>query len=123
MRIFKTVLLTVLALWNLSGLSNAFANSNSQSHRVVVAYVTSWSEIMPDPMYMTHINYAFGHVNETFNGVRVDNPVLSRMVIAFLPGSKHLSVSQLQSPSTVILEPKKIKSVIFYFFPHLFAMK
>ena len=32
------------------------------------------------------------------------------MVIAFLPGSKHLLISWLQSPSAVILEPKKIKS-------------
>ena len=31
---------------------------------------------------------------------------LSRFVIAFLPKSKHLQISQLQSPSTVILEPK-----------------
>ena len=37
--------------------------------------------------------------------------VLSRFVIAFLPRSKHLLISRLQSPSTVILEPKKIKSV------------
>ena len=36
---------------------------------------------------------------------------LSRFVIAFLPRSKHLLISWLQSPSTVILEPKKIKSV------------
>ena len=36
---------------------------------------------------------------------------LSRFVIAFLPRSKRLLISWLQSPSTVILEPKKIKSV------------
>ena len=35
---------------------------------------------------------------------------LSRFVIAFLPKSKCLLISWLQSPSTVILEPKKIKS-------------
>ena len=38
--------------------------------------------------------------------------MLSRLVIAFLPRSKHLLISWLQSPSAVILEPKKIKSVI-----------
>ena len=39
--------------------------------------------------------------------------MLSRFVIAFLPKkSKGLSILWLQSPSTVILEPKKIKSVI-----------
>ena len=36
---------------------------------------------------------------------------LSRFVIPFLPSSKHLLISWLQSLSTVILEPKKIKSV------------
>ena len=37
--------------------------------------------------------------------------MLSRFVIAFLPKSKYLLISWLQSPSEVILEPKKIKSV------------
>ena len=36
--------------------------------------------------------------------------ILSRFVIAFLPRSKHLLISRLQSPSAVIWEPKKIKS-------------
>ena len=36
--------------------------------------------------------------------------MLSRLVIAFLPKSKHLLISWLQSPSAVILEPRKIKS-------------
>ena len=36
--------------------------------------------------------------------------MLSRLVITFLPGSKCLLISWLQSPSAVILEPKKIKS-------------
>ena len=38
--------------------------------------------------------------------------MLSRLVIAFLPRSKHLLISRLPSPSAVILEPKKIKSLI-----------
>ena len=38
--------------------------------------------------------------------------MLSRLVIAFLPRSKHLLISWLHSPSAVTLEPKKIKSVI-----------
>ena len=40
--------------------------------------------------------------------------MLSRFVIAFLPRSKHLLISWLQSPLAVILEPKKIKSVTAY---------
>ena len=38
--------------------------------------------------------------------------ILSRFVIAFLPRSRRLLISWLQSPSAVILEPKKTKSVI-----------
>ena len=37
--------------------------------------------------------------------------MLSRLVIAFLPRSKHLLITWLQSPPAVILEPKKIKSL------------
>ena len=37
--------------------------------------------------------------------------MLSRLVITFLPKSKHLLISWQQSPSAVILEPKKIKSL------------
>ena len=48
---------------------------------------------------------------------------LSRFVIAFLPRSKHLLVPWPQSPSAVILELKKIKSVPVSLFPHLFAVK
>ena len=48
---------------------------------------------------------------------------LSRLVIAFLPRSKRLLISWLHSPSAVMLEPKKIKSVMFPLFPQLFAMK
>ena len=43
--------------------------------------------------------------------------MLSRLVVAFLPGSKRLLISWLQSPSAVILQPKKIKfltlSIVF----------
>ena len=41
---------------------------------------------------------------------------LSRLVITFLPTSKHLLISRLQSPSAVILEPQKIKSLIVFIF-------
>ena len=40
--------------------------------------------------------------------------MLSRLVITFLPRSKHLLVSWLQSPSAMILEPQKIKSDTVY---------
>ena len=48
--------------------------------------------------------------------------MLSRLIIAFLPRSKHLLIPWLQSPPAVILEPKKVKSLTASF-PHLSAMK
>ena len=53
--------------------------------------------------------------------------MLSRLVIAFLPKRKHLLISWLQSPTAVILEPKKIRSVtvshsICYEVMRLYAM-
>ena len=49
--------------------------------------------------------------------------MLSRLVISFLPRSEHLLISWLQSPSAVILEPKKIKSDTVSTFSRLFPMK
>ena len=43
--------------------------------------------------------------------------MLSRLIITFLPRSKCLLISWLQSPSAVILEPQKIKSDTFHCFP------
>ena len=47
----------------------------------------------------------------------------SRSVTAFLPRSRRLLISGLQSPSAVILEPQKMKSDTVSTFPHLFPMK
>ena len=49
--------------------------------------------------------------------------MLSRLVITFLPRSKRLLISWLQSPSAVILEPPKSKVWQFPVFLHLFPMK
>ena len=69
-RIFTALTTLFVCLSTLSGC----AEKAPEKEYVVVAYVTSWSRIMPDPFTMTHINYAFGHVNDTFDGVRIDNP-------------------------------------------------
>ena len=49
--------------------------------------------------------------------------MLSRLVLIFLPRSKCLLISWLQSPSAVILEPPKIKSDTVSTVSHLFSMK
>ena len=49
--------------------------------------------------------------------------MLSRLLITFLPRSKCLLISWLQSSSAVILEAKKVSLTLFPLFPHLFPMK
>ena len=65
---------------------------------------------------LTRRNYVGKLMSLLFN-------MLSRLVIAFLQRKKHLLISWLQSPSAVILEPKKIKSVTVSIVSHPFAMK
>ena len=49
--------------------------------------------------------------------------MLSRLIITFLPRSKRLLISWLQSPSAVILEPPQKSLTLFSLFPHLFPTK
>ena len=51
------------------------------------------------------------------------NMLYFMLVIAFLSRSKHLLILGLQSPSAVILEPKKISLSLLTLFPHLFTMQ
>ena len=48
--------------------------------------------------------------------------MLSRLVITFLPRSKRLLISWLQSPSAVILEPKEIKSDTVFINPQMYTI-
>jgi chitinase len=73
--------------------SSCFAQTKVGTKKIALAYVTSWTSIMPDPTYVTHINYAFGHVNSTFNGIRIDNE--NRL--------KRLVELKVKSPSLKIL--------------------
>ena len=47
----------------------------------IVSYVTAWTKPIPDPNLISHINYAFGHVNQTFNGIKLDNPERLREIV------------------------------------------
>ena len=70
--------------------------------------------------FMVHLSHPYmttgkttALIRQTFVGkvISLLFNMLSRLVIAFLPRSKHPLISWLQSPSAAILEPKKIKSV------------
>ncbi len=54
----------------------------AEPEKVVLGYVTSWTEPLPDPNLLTHANYAFGHVSDTFDGVRVSNPERLHKLVA-----------------------------------------
>ena len=55
-------------------------------------------------------NYSLDQMDLCCNVMSLLLNILSRLVITFLPRSKRLLISLLQSPSAVILEPQKIKS-------------
>ena len=80
----------ILSMWVLLTFCLLGYAQQDSEKKIVVAYVTSWSKIMPDSKMMTHINYAFGHVINTFDGVRVDNPKRLKQIVALKkenPGS------------------------------------
>ena len=55
-------------------------------------------------------NHSFDYTTFVGKVISLLFKMVSKLVIAFLPRSKHLLISWLKSPSAVLLEPKKIKS-------------
>ena len=103
------------------GLSRVFSNSTVQNHQVfgTQAFFT----VQHSYPYLT-TGKTIALTRRTFVGkvMSLLLNILSRLVITFLPRSKRLLISWLQSPSAVILEPRKSLS-LFLVFPHVFAMK
>ena len=78
------------------------------------------SILQPSAFFMVQLSHLYMTTGKTIALIRWTSVgkvilllfnMLSSFIIAFLPRSKHLFISWLQSPSTVVLEPKKIKSV------------
>ena len=90
------------------GVSRVFSNTTVQNDQFFGTQPSLWSNshicTIGKTIALTVQTFVSKIVSLLFN-------MLSRFVIAFLPRSKHLLISWLQSPSAVILEPKKIKSV------------
>jgi len=60
---------------------------------IVLAYVYSPREMVDvDPTYVTHINFAFGHVNNSFNGIRIENEELLISIVALKQQKPELKV-------------------------------
>ena len=100
--------LTGLISFQSKGISRVFSNTRIWKHQLFGAQSYLWSNSH------IHIDYWKNHSFDSTdlcckNNVLLFN-MLSRFIIAFLSKSEHLLILWLQSPTTVILEPKKIKS-------------
>ena len=82
------------------------------SSKASILQCSAFFTVQLSHLYMT-TEETIALTRQTFVGevVSLLSNMLSRLGITFLPRSKHLLISWLQSPSAVILEPKKIKSV------------
>ena len=128
-------------------------HSHSNEHAGLISFRIDWLDLLAvqgtlKSLLQHHSSKASIHWHSAFFIVQFSNPymttrksialtrqnfvgkvisllfnMLSRLVIALRPRSKHLLISWLQSPSAVILEPPKNKVSQFPLFPHLFAMK
>ena len=99
-----------LDLLAVQGTLRVVSNTTVQKHQFFSAQLSSQSL---SHLYMT-TGKTIALTRWTFVGkvICLLFNMLSRLVITFLPRSKCLSISWLQSPSAVILEPRKIKSAI-----------
>lgn len=86
----KKIITIVAALTLLAGCKAE--QQEVTNDKVVIAYVTSWSSVIPDPAHITHINYAFGHVTNSFDGVRIDNPQRLKTLVALKEVKPELKV-------------------------------
>lgn len=86
-----SVLALSVALAFLAGFSGASAAA-PEGDKIVLAYVASGNGAPIEPVVVTHINYAFGTVKPTFDGVDVQRPEYLREITALKGEHKHLKV-------------------------------
>ena len=110
--------LTGLICLQSKGLSRVFSSNTVQKHQFFGPQ-PSYGPILIS-IYDYWKNHSFDQMDLCWQSDISAFNILSRFAVAFLPRSKHLLISWLQSLSTVILEPKKIKSVTAStFFPSI----
>lgn len=68
-----------------------YTKHGDPAEKLLIAYVFGVREL-PDATYLTHINYAFGHVNETFDGVLIKNPAELHSIADLKKTYPHLKV-------------------------------
>ena len=97
------------------GLSRVFSNTTVQKYQfLVLSFLYS---PLSHPYMSTGKTIALTRWTFVGKVMSLLFNIVSRLVIAFLPRSKHLLISWLQSPSAVIWEPPKTVSYCFHCFP------
>lgn len=89
--IFKFTALLSAAILMCSCSPKVPSTHGQPGEKVLVAYVFRMQEL-PDPTYLTHINYAFAHVSDSFNSVRLDTPEELRQLVALKKDYPYLKV-------------------------------
>ena len=97
------------------GLSRVFSSTTVQKHQFFSTQSSLWSALTSLHDYRKTIALTVHTLVSKVMSLLFNT--LSRFVIAFLPRNNHLLISRLQSPSAMILEPKRIKLVIVSTFP------
>ena len=90
------------------GFSWVFSNTTVQKHQFLGTQLSLWSS---SHIHAWLLEKPYLWLDGSLSLMSLLFKMLSRFVIAFLPRSKHLLISWLQSSAAVILEPKKIKSL------------
>lgn len=93
MKFLKSFILFISALF-ISGCASKSTQKgdDAANNKIIVAYVTSWTSVMPDPTCLTHINYAFGHVTGSFDGIRIDNEERLKQIVALKQQNPDLKI-------------------------------
>ena len=94
------------------GLSRVFSNTTVKTISFSVLRLCYVPNLTSTRDYWK--NHSFDYTDFVDKVISLLFNMLSRLVITFLPRSKRLLISRLQSPSAVILDPPKIKSVTVY---------
>jgi chitinase len=62
------------------------------SGTIIVGYAVYWESTLPDPKILTHINYAFGHIENDFETLKVEKEARLKLVVALKKQNPNLKV-------------------------------
>ena len=102
-------------------LSRVFSNTTVQKHQFFGTLLSLWSSSLTS-IHDYWKNHSLDEMDLCWQNNVSAFKMLSRLVVTFLPTSKRLLISWLQSPSTVILKPPKIKSDTVYPCFHIYLL-